>query len=99
MRGFDPHGLPLPDAVPADDPKVQELRTLSAWSEGQVPCSPECHGSAISGVMKAQIDWIPLAVGAARPTQGHTLAVMQVSGGSQSFNAVNSSGFSAVGCG
>jgi arsenic resistance protein ArsH len=87
-RIFDPHGLPLPDEVPADHPKVQELRGLSAWSEGQVWCSPERHG-AISGLMKAQIDWIPLEVGSIRPTQGRTLAVMQVSGGSQSFNAVN----------
>ncbi len=87
-RIFDPHGLPLPDDVPDTHPKVQELRTLAAWSEGQVWCSPERHG-AMSGVMKSQIDWIPLSAGAIRPTQGKTLAVMQVSGGSQSFNAVN----------
>jgi arsenic resistance protein ArsH len=87
-RIFDPQGLPLPDSVPADHPKVQELRALSLWSEGQVWCTPERHG-AISGVMKAQIDWIPLEMGGVRPTQGRTLAVMQVSGGSQSFNAVN----------
>jgi len=87
-RVFDPSGLPLPDAVPAEHPKVQELRALSLWSEGQVWCSPERHG-AVSGIMKAQIDWIPLAMGSVRPTQGRTLAVMQVSGGSQSFNAVN----------
>lgn len=87
-RIFDPRGLPLPDAVSADHPKVQELRAASAWSEGQVWCSPERHG-AISAVMKAQIDWIPLSIGSVRPTQGRTLAVMQVSGGSQSFNAVN----------
>lgn len=87
-RIFDPRGLPLPDAVPADHPKVQELRGLSAWSEGQVWCSPERHGT-ISAVIKAQIDWIPLELGSVRPTQGRTLAVMQVSGGSQSFNAVN----------
>jgi arsenic resistance protein ArsH len=67
---------------------VQELRELSLWSEGQVWCSPERHG-AISAVMKAQIDWIPLSVAAVRPRQGRTLAVKQVSGGSQSFNAVN----------
>ena len=87
-RIFNPSGLPLPDDAPADHPKVQELRDLSAWSEGQVWCSPERHG-AMTGIMKAQIDWIPLAIGAVRPTQGKTLAVMQVSGGSQSFNAVN----------
>lgn len=87
-RVFDPAGLPLPDDAPADHPKVQELRALSIWSEGQVWCSPERHG-AVTGVMKAQIDWIPLETGGVRPTQGKTLAVMQVSGGSQSFNAVN----------
>ncbi|MGZ3274080.1 MAG: arsenical resistance protein ArsH [Caulobacteraceae bacterium] len=87
-RIFDPRDLPLPDSAPADHPKVQELRALSLWSEGQVWCSPERHG-AISAIIKAQIDWIPLEVGSVRPTQGRTLAVMQVSGGSQSFNAVN----------
>jgi len=85
---FNPSGLPLPDDAPADHPKVQELRDLSIWSEGQVWCSPERHG-AMTGIMKAQIDWIPLESGSVRPTQGKTLAVMQVSGGSQSFNAVN----------
>ncbi len=85
---FNPSGLPLPDDAPADHPKVKELRDLSQWSEGQVWCSPERHG-AMTGIMKSQIDWIPLSIGAARPTQGKTLAVMQVSGGSQSFNAVN----------
>ena len=87
-RVFDPAGLPLPDAVGADHPKVAELRALSLWSEGQVWCSPERHG-AVTGIMKAQIDWLPLEEGGVRPTQGRTLAVMQVSGGSQSFNAVN----------
>lgn len=87
-RIFNPSGLPLPDDVPVDHPKVQELRDLMQWSEGQVWCSPERHG-AMSGVFKAQIDWIPLALGAVRPTQGKTLAVMQVCGGSQSFNVVN----------
>jgi arsenic resistance protein ArsH len=87
-RIFDPSGLPLPDAAPADHPKVQELRDLSLWSEGHVWCSPERHG-AMTGIMKAQIDWIPLEMGSVRPTQGKTLAVMQVSGGSQSFNVVN----------
>lgn len=88
VRIFNPEGLPLPDAAPVTHPKVQELRDLSAWSEGQVWVSPERHG-AMTGIMKAQIDWIPLSVGSVRPTQGKTLAVMQVSGGSQSFNAIN----------
>ncbi|MCX2878423.1 arsenical resistance protein ArsH (plasmid) [Agrobacterium fabrum] len=88
VRIVDPAGLPLPDAGPVSHPKVQELRDLSAWSEGQVWVSPERHG-AMTGIMKAQIDWIPLSVGSVRPTQGKTLAVMQVSGGSQSFNAIN----------
>ncbi len=88
-RIFDPSDLPLPDQVAGDDhPAVQELRELSTWSEGQVWCSPERHGQ-ITGLMKAQIDHLPLSIGAVRPTQGRTLAVMQVSGGSQSFNAVN----------
>jgi arsenic resistance protein ArsH len=87
-RSFNPSGLPLPDDTDAAHPKVQELRDLVSWSEGMVWCSPERHG-AMSGIMKAQIDWIPLALGAVRPTQGKTLAVMQVCGGSQSFNAVN----------
>jgi arsenic resistance protein ArsH len=88
VRVFDPRGLPLPDGSPVDHPKVQELRELSAWSEGQVWISPERHG-AMTGIMKSQIDWIPLSIGSVRPTQGKTLAVMEVSGGSQSFNAVN----------
>jgi arsenic resistance protein ArsH len=87
-RIYDPRGLPLPDDAPEDHPKVRELRELAQWSEGMVWCSPERHG-AMTGIMKAQIDWIPLAVGSVRPTQGKTLAVMEVSGGSQSFNAVN----------
>jgi arsenic resistance protein ArsH len=85
---FNPEGLPLPDGHPENHPKVQELRDLAAWSEGMVWTSPERHG-AMTGIMKAQIDWIPLSVGAVRPTQGKTRAVMEVSGGSQSFNAVN----------
>ncbi|MGI4746756.1 MAG: arsenical resistance protein ArsH [Janthinobacterium lividum] len=87
-RVFDPGDLPMTDSVPATHPKVSELRELSLWSEGQVWCSPERHG-AITAVFKNQIDWIPLEVGSTRPTQGRTLAVMQVSGGSQSFNSVN----------
>jgi arsenic resistance protein ArsH len=88
VRVFDPKGLPLPDDAPVSHPKVQELWELSEWSEGQVWVSPERHG-AMTGVIKSQIDWIPLAVGSVRPTQGKTLAVMEVSGGSQSFNALN----------
>lgn len=88
VRVFDPAGLPLADGAPESHPKVQALRALATWSEGMVWCSPERHG-AMTGVMKTQIDWIPLSVGAVRPTQGKTLAVMQVSGGSQSFNALN----------
>jgi arsenic resistance protein ArsH len=87
-RVFDPRALPLPDSVEADHPKVKELRDLVIWSEGMVWCSPERHGS-MTGIMKTQIDWIPLSLGGVRPTQGKTLAVMQVSGGSQSFNTVN----------
>jgi arsenic resistance protein ArsH len=87
-RIFNPSGLPLPDDAPEMHPKVQELRNLTQWCEGMVWTSPERHG-AMTGIMKAQIDWIPLNSGAVRPTQGKTLAVMQVSGGSQSFNAVN----------
>ena len=82
VKIFDPAGLPLADSEPETHPKVQDLRKLAAWAEGMIWCSPERHG-AMTGIMKTQIDWIP------RPTQGKTLAVMQVSGGSQSFNAVN----------
>jgi len=89
VRVFDPQGLPLPDDTSADHPKVRELRELSLWSEAHVWCSPERHG-AMSGIMKTQIDWLPLSpIGGIRPTQGRTLALMQVCGGSQSFNAVN----------
>ena len=88
VKVYDPRGLPLPDGEPDTHPKVVELRELANWSEGMVWCSPERHG-AMTGIMKAQIDWIPLSQGAIRPTQGKTLAVMEVSGGSQSFNAVN----------
>jgi arsenical resistance protein ArsH len=88
-RVFDPSDLPFPDQVAQDrHPAIEELRELSLWSEGQVWCSPERHGQ-ITGLMKAQIDHLPLSIGGMRPTQGRTLAVMQVSGGSQSFNAVN----------
>ena len=87
-RTYSPSGLPLPDDADASHPKVQELRDLVTWSDGMVWCSPERHG-AMTGIMKTQIDWIPLSLGGVRPTQGKTLAVMQVSGGSQSFNTVN----------
>ena len=88
VKIFHPKGLPLPEDGDASHPKVQELHELLAWAEGMVWCSPERHG-AMSSILKAQIDWIPLAAGAIRATQGKTLALMQVSGGSQSFNAVN----------
>ncbi len=87
-RVFDPRELPMANSTGPDHPKVQELRMLSLWSEGQVWCSPEMHG-AVTGVFKNQIDWLPLEIGSIRPTQGRALALMQVSGGSQSFNAVN----------
>ena len=89
VKFFDPKGLPLFDNnESANHPKVLELRELVQWSEAQVWSSPEIHGN-MSGVMKTQIDWIPLSLGAVRPTQGKVLAVMQVTGGSQSFNAIN----------
>ena len=87
-KSFDPRGLPQPDTDDGSHPKVKELHELVNWSEGMVWCSPERHGSMTS-IMKAQIDWIPLSIGSVRPTQGKTLAVMQVNGGSQSFNTVN----------
>jgi arsenic resistance protein ArsH len=87
-RIFNPEGLPLPDGSEDSHAKVQELRELMLWSEGQVWCSPERHG-AMTGILKSQIDWVPLSLGGMRPTQGKTLAVMQICGGSQSFNAVN----------
>jgi arsenic resistance protein ArsH len=87
-RIFDPKGLPQPDTEDEAHPKVKELRELMVWSEGQVWCSPERHGS-MTGILKSQIDWVPLNMGGVRPTQGKTLAIMQVCGGSQSFNAVN----------
>ncbi|GAA5953396.1 hypothetical protein JCM3765_005024 [Sporobolomyces pararoseus] len=88
VRVYNPTGLPLKDDVSDKSEKVQELRALSEWSDGQIWVSPEQHG-AITGIFKTQIDWIPLSVGSVRPTQGRTLAVMQVNGGSQSFNVVN----------
>jgi arsenic resistance protein ArsH len=89
VRVFDPSGLPLVGDAEEMHPKVAELRQLALWSEAQVWCSPERHG-AMTGLMKTQIDWLPLApIGGVRPTQGRTLALMQVCGGSQSFNTVN----------
>lgn len=88
VKFFHPHHLPVKGQVEETHPEVQKLRELSQWSEGQVWCSPEMHGN-VTGVLKNQIDWIPLSIGAVRPTQGRTLALMQVSGGSQSFNALN----------
>ncbi|MEM9194764.1 MAG: arsenical resistance protein ArsH [Myxococcota bacterium] len=85
---YHPHALPVFDRSSYDHPEVKKLRGLSVWSEGQVWCSPEQHGS-MTGCFKNQIDWIPLSDGAVRPSQGRTLAVMQVCGGSQSYNAVN----------
>ncbi|KAJ3119725.1 hypothetical protein HK098_005212 [Nowakowskiella sp. JEL0407] len=88
VRVFNPEGLPVKDDKSESHEKVVELRELSLWSEGQIWVSPEQHG-AITAVFKNQIDWIPLSLGSLRPTQGRTLAVSQVNGGSQSFNAVN----------
>lgn len=88
VKIFNPEGLPQTDTTDREHPKVKELLELMMWSEGQVWCSPERHGS-MSSIFKSQIDWVPLSVGAVRPTQGKTLAVMQVCGGSQSFNVVN----------
>ncbi|WP_420934030.1 arsenical resistance protein ArsH [Alteromonas sp. A081] len=88
VKVFNPEGLPQTDTEDESHPKVQELRELMMWSEGQVWCSPERHGSMTS-IFKSQIDWVPLSIGSVRPTQGKTLAVMQVCGGSQSFNVVN----------
>jgi len=88
VRFYSPKDLPLVDEENTDHPKVKELHELVKWSEGMVWSSPERHG-AMTGVMKTQIDWIPLSDGAVRPTQGKTLAIMQVNGGSQSFNTVN----------
>ncbi|KAM7213512.1 Flavoprotein-like protein [Rhypophila decipiens] len=89
VRVYDPLGLPVKDDTQHDHPKVQELRELSKWSDGHVWISPEQHGN-LTAVFKNQIDWIPLSTGSVRPTQGRTLAIAQVNGGSQSFNAVNS---------
>ncbi|KAL2838570.1 flavoprotein-like protein [Aspergillus pseudodeflectus] len=89
VRVFNPEGLPVKNDTDHTHPKVQELRELSIWSDGHVWISPEQHGN-LTAVFKNQIDWIPLSTGSIRPTQGRTLAIGQVCGGSQSFNAVNS---------
>ena len=88
VKMFNPEKLPVFDSISSDNPKVIELRELTIWSEAMVWCSPELHGNFTS-VFKNQIDWIPLSEGSIRPTQGKVLALMQVSGGSQSFNVVN----------
>ncbi|MDB4125529.1 arsenical resistance protein ArsH [Amylibacter sp.] len=88
VKLYNPTDLPLVDEENSSHPKVLELHELVKWSEGMVWSSPERHGS-MTGVMKTQIDWVPLSDGAVRPTQGKTLALMQVNGGSQSFNTVN----------
>ncbi len=88
VKLFDPRDQPQPDGALSEQPKVAELRNLVTWCRGMVWCSPECH-DVMTGIMKSQIDWIPLSLGGVRPTQGKTLAVMQVCGGSQSFNTVN----------
>ncbi|KAB8229548.1 hypothetical protein ETB97_010085 [Aspergillus alliaceus] len=89
VRVFNPEGLPVKNDTEQSHPKVQELRELSKWSDGHIWVSPEQHGN-LTAVFKNQIDWIPLTTGSVRPTQGRTLAIAQVCGGSQSFNAVNS---------
>ncbi|GAM88673.1 hypothetical protein ANO11243_067070 [Dothideomycetidae sp. 11243] len=89
VRVYDPQGLPIKDDEQHDHPKVQELRDLSRWSDGHFWVSPEQHGN-LTAVFKNQIDWIPLSTGSVRPTQGRTLGLAMVSGGSQSFNTVNS---------
>jgi len=88
VRVFDPHELPVRDPALENHLKVLELRELVDWSEGHIWCSPELHGG-MCGTFKNQIDWIPLNTGSVRPTQGKSVAVMQVNGGSQSFNTVN----------
>lgn len=87
VRIFDPSDLPLADQQPGH-PAIAELLDHVMWSDAMVWSSPETHGQ-MSALMKAQIEHIPLTLGAVRPTQGRCLAVMQVCGGSQSFNAVN----------
>ncbi|KAG2224978.1 hypothetical protein INT45_000099 [Circinella minor] len=93
VRIYSPDDLPLKNGNKLH-PKVVELRELSTWSDGQVWVSPEQHGQ-ISGVFKTQLDWIPLSYkdsdgNEMKPTQGKTLAVAQVHGGAEGFNAVNS---------
>ena len=87
VRIADPN-LPLYNEEMRDDPKVQEYMELVDWADGFAWVSPELHGT-IAAVMKNQVDWMQLSNGATRPTQGKTLALFQVEGGSQSFNTVN----------
>lgn len=89
VRLFNPDGLPVRDPELSEHPKVVELRSLVEWSEGHVWVASELHGGLCS-VFKNQIDWIPLNSGSIRPTQGKCAVVLQVCGGSQSFNVVNS---------
>jgi arsenic resistance protein ArsH len=85
-RVFNPRNLPPVSSTNVDHPKVQELRALSFWSEGQVWCGPAMQG-AMTSVFKNQIDWLPLEHNIECPTQSRTVAVMQVTSGLQRFGA------------